>query len=140
MVLSGLAVPLFAAIADKTGQSRRYLVITTLLCVAAMAAFALDAPLVWLLAAFAIANFCYNSALVFYNSLLASVAPVKKAGLVSGLGVGLGYIGTLLTLVILLPVERSQGADTAFAFGAGLGEPASCGPSTPMSLRVDGYN
>jgi len=39
----------------------------------------------------------FQAALVFYNSLLPSVASEEHIGLVSGLGVGLGLSGTVFT-------------------------------------------
>lgn len=104
MVLAGLAVPLFAAIADRTGRAVRYLGVLTVLCVAAMGLFGSGLPLWALLLAFGVANFTYQGSLVFYNSLLPSVCTPMKLGLVSGLGVGLGYFGTLLTLFALKPL------------------------------------
>jgi UMF1 family MFS transporter len=53
------------------------------------------------MALFFVANVGYNAALVFYNALLTSVAADKHQGLVSGLGVGLGYIGTMIIVVLL---------------------------------------
>jgi UMF1 family MFS transporter len=47
-----------------------------------------------------VANFCYQAALPFYDSMLPTVAPPRKMGLVSGLGVGLGYGGVVFGLPI----------------------------------------
>jgi UMF1 family MFS transporter len=107
MVLAGLLVPALGALADQTGRARRYLIISTVLCVASFGAMS---PL-WrweasVLAALFLANISYNTALVFYNALLASVAPPQKAGLVSGVGVAVGYFGNVATLVLLIPVSR----------------------------------
>ncbi|MCK6440508.1 MAG: hypothetical protein L6Q71_09970, partial [Planctomycetes bacterium] len=120
MVLAGLTVPFLATVADRTGRAKTYLVVSTLVCIGAMASFAVDLPLVGLMLAFAIANFAYEYAMVFYNALLPSVAPLSRAGLVSGLGVGLGYIGTLLALFVLQPVEEAQGPNLAFVLGAAM--------------------
>jgi len=118
MVLAGLAVPLFASIADRTGRSVRYLGVLTLLCVAGMSLFGAGLPLWALLLAFGFANFTYQGSLVFYNSLLPSVCTPKKMGLVSGLGVGLGYFGTLLTLFALLPLAKATSEEFAFFVAA----------------------
>jgi len=100
MVAAAMLVPFFGALIDTTGRARRYLVISTLTCVGALAGWYLDLGSLWLLACFFAANLAYNVALLFYNSLLTSVAPPERAGRVSGLGVGLGYLGTILVLLI----------------------------------------
>ena len=104
MLVSGLFVPFAGEMADRTGSAKRYLVIFTLLCCACCAAisWAFWAPLILLL--YFCANFFYNSSLAVYDSLLPVVAPRKKFGLISGLGVGLGYAGiaVAMPLAILL--------------------------------------
>jgi len=56
-----------------------------------------------------IAIFCFQSALSHYDPLLAAVAPDERIrGKVSGLGVGLGYIGALAGFVVLAMVVGSE--------------------------------
>jgi UMF1 family MFS transporter len=66
----------------------------------------------WLtLALFVVANFLYQVSLVFYNALLPSVAPPGRQGRISGLGVGLGYLGQPLALpVAFLLAAKLSGA------------------------------
>jgi serine/threonine protein kinase len=52
-----------------------------------------------------VANLTYNLGLLFYNSLLPAVATPARSGFVSGIGVGIGYLGTILVLVALLPMQ-----------------------------------
>ncbi len=120
MVIAGLSAPFMAAIADRTGRAVGYVSILSLVCVGAMLCFALGLPLMPMLIAFGVANFAYHGALVFYNALLPSVASAKRIGLVSGLGVGLGYFGTLLTLFALVPAAEKLGDEWAFALAAGM--------------------
>jgi MFS-type transporter involved in bile tolerance (Atg22 family) len=126
MIVAGVCTPFFAAIADRTGKSLSYLIGATLLCIAAMfglggsaqlggaLGFGPGAVFALLMVAFGIANFGHQTALVFYNSLLPSVASGKRIGLVSGLGIGLGYIAVLGTLAVLLPLSEAQGPEAAF--------------------------
>ncbi|MCB9894539.1 MAG: MFS transporter [Planctomycetes bacterium] len=120
MVVAGLLVPAFAAAADRTGRCRAYLIIGTLACIVPMALFGATTSLVPVLIAFFIANLAYNASLVFYNALLPSVAADRNQGLVSGLGVGLGYVGTLLTLIIVLPLSDKIGDQATFLATAGM--------------------
>jgi UMF1 family MFS transporter len=107
MVAAALLVPIAGALADHTARTRGYLAVATGCCIAAMAGFGLDLGAVWLLACFVVANLTYNLGLLFYNALLPAIAPPERAGRVSGLGVGVGYFGTILVLAVLLPLPVS---------------------------------
>jgi len=65
-----------------------------------------------LIALFAIAQVCYQLALVPYNNLLPSVATPNRIGFVSGLGVGIGYAGVIISLPIAaMVIEKINGPD-----------------------------
>lgn len=119
MVLAGLATPLVASLADRTGHAGRYNVVATLVCIGAMTLFGFVQSTAALMAAFFVAMVFYQAALVFYDALLPSVAADRHLGLVSGLGVGLGYLGTVFTLVFALPLQSKYGAPSAFLATAG---------------------
>jgi MFS transporter, UMF1 family len=119
MICSGLCMQVFASLADQTGRARLYLFITTLGCIGGMAVFGLTSVPFLVMAAFFLANFAYNAALVYYNSLLPSVAADKHQGLVSGLGVGLGYIGTII-IVVLLDLPQAVGYPATFGIAAAI--------------------
>jgi len=106
MIASGFAVPMMASICDRTGQTRLYLTIFTLVCIGSMFGWALWTTEFALLAFLAIGGFAYQNSLVFYNALLPSVAPRSRTGLISGLGVGLGYSGTIVTILIALLLTK----------------------------------
>ena len=102
MVVSGLFVPFAGELADRTGRSKQYLMYFTVACCACCVAISGAPwwPLILLL--YLVANFCYNSSLAFYDSLLPVVAPPERTGLISGLGVGLGYAGIAFALPVAL--------------------------------------
>lgn len=106
MIASGFAVPIMASICDRTGQTRLYLTVFTLLCIGSMFGWAIWTTQVSLLFFLVIGNFAYQNSLVFYNALLPSVAPAKRTGLISGLGVGLGYFGTIVTILVSLLLKE----------------------------------
>lgn len=118
MALAALLVPLLGALADHTARTRRYLVVATVACVLAVAGWGLDLGNGALLACFFVANLTYNLALLFYNALLPSVADGASTGRVSGLGVGVGYFGTILVLATLLPLPAP--VPTKFLLAAAL--------------------
>ena len=118
MVAAAFLVPFLGALCDTTSHTNRYLRTATLLCIVALAGWALDFGSLWLLGCFLVANLTYNVALLFYNALLPAVAPPDRIGRVSGLGVGLGYLGTILVLVLLITVDLD--ARAFFVLSAGL--------------------
>lgn len=101
MITAGLMVPLLASIADHTGRARLYLIISSMACILGLGLFGVSSNAFVVMALFFVANVGYNAALVFYNALLTSVAADRHQGLISGLGVGLGYIGTMIIVVLL---------------------------------------
>jgi len=119
MIFAAFGTPLVASMADRTDRAGRYCALATLGCIAAMVFFGVFTATPPLLAAFFIATVCYQAALVFYNALLPSVARPEHMGVVSGLGVGLGYVGTVFTLVIVIPVQRHYGLPAAFFVATG---------------------
>lgn len=112
MLLAGLLVPILGAICDRTGRARSCLAFATVVCVAAMSQLSVAPHQEWRTLMFlSVAHVAFQSALVCYNALLPSVASVARSGLVSGIGTGVGYLGTILTLAVLVPVLTARGLD-----------------------------
>jgi UMF1 family MFS transporter len=118
-----LCSPFLGALADRGGYRKRFVVIFTLVCVAATALLyrVLPGEIYAALALVIIANIAYEFAEVFYNAFLADVAPPERIGRVSGYGWGLGYIGGLLALVLAL-VALVRPAEPWFGFSTEAGE------------------
>jgi MFS transporter, UMF1 family len=110
MVLAAVLVPVLGALADQTARAGRYLAIATFACIAAMAGLAAPGGGAVLLAFFLIANVTYNLGLVFYNMLLPSVAAPGREGRLSGIGTGIGYLGTLALLLGVMTFVKAPGA------------------------------
>jgi UMF1 family MFS transporter len=101
VLLNALVSPILGAASDRAGRRKPFLAIFTALCVAATAVIGLvDIRLG--LVCFALANFAYQGALIYYDALLPDVARPSARGRLSGVGVALGYVGTLLVGVLLL--------------------------------------
>ncbi|MCB9800042.1 MAG: MFS transporter [Candidatus Omnitrophica bacterium] len=120
MIAAGLMIPALGLLIDRTGKAKRYLIFTTLLCVGATAALFFQKNPAPLLFFFFAANLTYHMALVFYNALLPCVAEPKTQGFVSGLGVGLGYLGVVCALPIADWCDREYGRPAVFLLAAGM--------------------
>lgn len=103
-IVVALGSPLLGALADRGGFRKLFVVISTLVCVAAttMLYFVLPGQVVAALALFIVANIAFEFGSVFYNAFLPDVAPEGRIGSVSGWGWGVGYFGGLLALAVAL--------------------------------------
>lgn len=97
-----ISSPYLGAIADRGGYRRRFLMISTVVCVLGSIAlfFPQKGEVVLALAIFTVANIAFEMSMVFYNAYLPDVAPPDKIGKISGLGWGLGYMGGLACMII----------------------------------------
>ena len=115
VAINALVSPVLGAQSDRTGGRKRYLLVFTVLCVVPTAVIGfVDIGLGLLL--FAIANFSYQAALIYYDALLPDVARPEKRGRLSGIGVGLGYLGTIVSGLLLGLTVDADGRITALSF------------------------
>ncbi len=92
-----LAAPVLGALSDRASRRKPFLVVTTLLCVGFT--LLLGTGGLWTsLALFAVANFFYQAGLIFYDSLLPEVSTEETRGRVGGMGVGVGYLGSIIAI------------------------------------------
>ncbi len=125
---SGLAIalasPVLGAVADRTGRRKPWIVVFSVLCIAATAVLWFTRPdpayVALGLVAFTVANFAFETGGVFYNAMLPDLAPPSMIGRISGWGWGLGYMGGLTCLAIALfglvqPEQPPFGLDKADA-------------------------
>ena len=114
MIAVAVSVPIFGVISDQTGRRRFPLAFLTIMSVFATVLIGQTNQL-WIgLLLFIIANYCYQSALVFYNGMLPNVARRSSVGIVSGYGVSLGYLGSIVGLLVVEPFATNGGRSAAF--------------------------
>jgi UMF1 family MFS transporter len=116
-----LTGPILGAVADRAGLRKRFFIAFTVLCIACVALFTTLGPgmILWGFALAAIANFAFESAQIYYNAYLPDVAPPDRRGLVSGLGFAIGYLGSIVGLVIALPLASAHRLDLIWLSVAG---------------------
>jgi MFS-type transporter involved in bile tolerance (Atg22 family) len=100
MLFSALISPFLGALPDRTGKTKLYLGVFTVACCVMTFAISLPRSVWMVMAFFFVANVCYQISMVFYNSLLPVVASPRRQGMVSGMGVALGYIGVIVGLLV----------------------------------------
>jgi len=101
VLFNAIVSPVLGAMSDRVGRRTPFLAVFTAICIGGTAIIGLvDIRLG--LVAFGVANFAYQAALIYYDALLPDVARPIARGRLSGIGVALGYCGTLLVGVLLL--------------------------------------
>ena len=101
VLLNAIVSPVLGAMSDRVGRRKPFLMVFTVLCIVGTVVIGLVDIRLGLIA-FAIANFAYQAALIYYDATLPDVAHPPARGRLSGIGVALGYCGTLLVGVLLL--------------------------------------
>jgi UMF1 family MFS transporter len=115
-VLVNAAVsPVLGAMSDRTGRRKPFLAVFTALAIAPTLLIGVVDIGIGLLF-FAIANFAYQAALIYYDALLPDVAPPETRGRLSGVGVALGYLGTIVSGLLFRFTTDSDGSSTAASF------------------------
>ncbi|CAM5433252.1 MFS transporter [Bacillus safensis FO-36b] [Bacillus safensis subsp. safensis] len=70
--------------------------------------FGLPVSLLVVVTLFVIAKFFYHSSLVFYDTILPDLGTKEEIPLISGFGIAVGYLGTLVGLSVYLLVGNDQ--------------------------------
>ncbi len=109
MLVTALSSPFLGGIADYAGWRKRLLFLYTAICVAAVASLSLlstGAVLTGFLL-IVLANIGMEGGLVFYNSFLPEIAAQDHQGRVSSWGFGVGYAGSICSLLMALPLVKA---------------------------------
>ena len=109
MLFVALTSPVLGGIADFAGLRKRFLLAFTALCVASVALLGLldKGMVIQGFTLIVLANIGMEGAMVFYNSYLPDIASREYQGRVSSWGFGIGYAGSMLSLIIALPLVKS---------------------------------
>jgi UMF1 family MFS transporter len=91
--------PLLGAMTDRARRRMPFLITSTLLCVGFTLLIARTGHWPSILA-FVIANAAYQAGLQFYDALLPEVTTEENRGRISGIGVGVGYLGSYFAIGI----------------------------------------
>ena len=95
--------PLLGAVADRGGARKKFMFVYTAICLIGVLSMTTLGPgmVIAGFVIFVVANVGFESAMVFYNAYLPDIAPPEKRGWVSGLGFGVGYLGSAIGLIIV---------------------------------------
>ena len=147
MLLVALAGPFLGSMSDQLNRRVPLLALSVVCCAVITALIGSFGGLTTGLLLFVAANFLYQIGIIFYNSLMINVSSEATRGIVSGIGIGAGYIGLIAAFLMLRPIVDANGNQAAFLPTAGLfvlfalplfvfvREPGCAGRSMRSSLR-----
>lgn len=122
-----MSIPLFGAISDATRRRKAWVVGFTLISVMMTAVLGIvgqtmvplvgdsvinpvqvdyvlaGMPALAILSAFVLANWAYQGAMPFYNAMMFELVPANQLGRLSGLGTALGYVGSIVGVLLVSP-------------------------------------
>ncbi|MEE9443698.1 MAG: MFS transporter [candidate division Zixibacteria bacterium] len=131
MLASAILMPAFGYFSDRPSRSSNktpqkkliLLAVFTFGAVISVFAFSLTpvSAIFLILFFFMLSNFFFEGGIVFYNALLDSVSNSGNVGKVSGFGVALGYLGSIVGMILVLPFVTGSlfGLDIPFMSAGG---------------------
>lgn len=99
MAVIFVASPLLGALTDQAPRRLPFLIASTLSCIVFTLLLG-QGGLMFSLVFFAIANVSYQAGLQFYDALLPEVSTESNRGWIGGLGIGFGYLGSLIGISV----------------------------------------
>jgi UMF1 family MFS transporter len=109
-----VTLPLIGALADRSGRHKPILIVFTLVCVVATGLLGVVESVLLALAVGAIATYAFNTSDAQYHPLLSEVATERNRGRISGIGVAVGFLGSLTALALIGTLATDGHAQRAF--------------------------
>ena len=103
-----VTAPILGAISDQAGRKMPILITTTIICVGTTLLLG-NGGLLTSLAFLALALAAMELGTVFYNALLNEVSTAANRGMISGLGTGIGYVGSFIAVGVALIFTDPKG-------------------------------
>lgn len=110
MLVVAFSSPVLGGLADFTGTRKRFLLTFTLVSVSsvAMLSFLRGGMVIEGFLLVVLANIGMEGGLVFYNSYLPDIVRPEYQGRVSSWGFGVGYAGSMLALLLAIPLVKRE--------------------------------
>lgn len=120
MLIVALISPILGAIADHSAGKKRFLLFFTLLCIlfSSLLYFVEGGMILTGIILFIIANIGFEAGLVFYDAFLPEITEEKNFGRTSGYGYAMGYVGSLVSLLIVYPLVANELVRITFPISA----------------------
>ncbi|MCG3258373.1 MAG: MFS transporter [Candidatus Heimdallarchaeota archaeon] len=103
-VVTAIGMPIMGALSDTTGKRKPFVLVLTGIILLFASLLGLFHNIFIVLILYVIANIAYQWSLAFYDAMLPFIANPKDAGKVGGFGVAFGYLGTIISLLVMYPL------------------------------------
>jgi UMF1 family MFS transporter len=117
LLFIALTVPILGALSDAWGRRMPILIVSTALTALTVALTGYVGLFVALVLGF-FTRYLLTVDTDIYDVKLVDIAPKKKIGFVSGLGIGVGYVGTIAALAVAYPILNTLGWESLAAVRA----------------------
>ncbi len=107
--------PIIGAISDQAGRRVSLLIVSTMVCVAATLLLG-NGGLLTSLAFFALAMASMELGVILYNALLPDVSTPANRGRISGLGTGIGYVGSFIAVGVAISFTEAFDESRSYVF------------------------
>ncbi|MBI5026509.1 MAG: MFS transporter [Nitrospirae bacterium] len=109
MAIIALTSPFLGGIADYAGVKKRLLLLYTVMSIFAIASLSTlrEGMIMAGFSMIVIANIGMEGGLVFYNAFLPQITPKEYQGRLSAWGFGTGYAGSIISLLIAMPLVNA---------------------------------
>ena len=114
MLLVAVIGPIIGTVSDRMSRRIPLLAFCVLSCVVFTGLIGTLGGLSMGLLLFVLANFLYQTGIIFYNSLMVNVSSESNRGIISGIGIGAGYIGLIVAFIVMRPIVDAGGNQSAF--------------------------
>jgi MFS transporter, UMF1 family len=107
MLISAILNPVCGAIADHSSNKKSFLFFFTLLAVIATALmyFTGAGTIALAVILFIVSNIGFQTGLTFYDAFISDIVEEKYYNKVSGIGYAVGYIGSLVSVILVFPFK-----------------------------------
>lgn len=107
MAISAVLNPVCGAIADHSSNKKSFLLFFTILAVIPTALMYFTGPgtILFALFLFIVSNIGFQTGLTFYDAFISDMVEENYYNMVSGIGYAVGYIGSLVSVVLVFPFK-----------------------------------
>jgi len=107
MIISAVLNPVCGAIADRSSNKKSFLLFFTILAVIPTALMFYTGPgtIFFALFLFVVSNIGFQTGLTFYDAFISDIVDEEYYNTVSGIGYAVGYVGSLVSVVLVFPFK-----------------------------------
>ncbi len=107
MIISAILNPVCGAIADYSGNKKKFLLFFTVLCVVSTSLmyFTGEGTILFAIILFIFSNVGFQTGLTFYDAFISEITEPHYYNKVSSTGYAVGYIGSLISVGLVFPLK-----------------------------------